>query len=156
MRRVSLCSCGRANFQTGASIDEEEVGWDEDDSEDDGTDSEEEEEEKEEAGKDVAKALPAKKLAVKSSTDTLQPTPDQAKPDQAKSKTSTFTDLSSQPDSESSYDLVSGAPSGAPSQTADSPHQARVRTHLSPDSSGTNFPVQHVDEDSSDEEADWE
>ncbi|KAI5787757.1 hypothetical protein FPQ18DRAFT_238790, partial [Pyronema domesticum] len=85
----------RKELLKGAINEEEEVGWDEDDSED------EDEEEEEESEAEEEKAPEPKKPVPKASTDTLQPKP----------KVSTSNDRSSQPDSEASYDVVSGAPS---------------------------------------------
>jgi hypothetical protein len=101
---------------TGATLDEEEVGWDEDDSEDDEEDDSEDEDEEEEEVDDEKKVSTTKQPVTKASTDTLQPA---TKPKQ--------TDRSSQSDSEASYDVVSGAPSKTPSQSAGSPPKSKVR-----------------------------
>ncbi|KAF8246751.1 hypothetical protein K440DRAFT_585365 [Wilcoxina mikolae CBS 423.85] len=113
----------RKELLQGATIDEEEVGWDEDDSEeeeeeddDDEDDEDEDDEDEEDDEDDDDKKVPQKKPVAKASTDTLQPTP----------KVSTSTDRSSQPDSEASYDVVSGAPSKTPSQTTGSPPRSKV------------------------------
>lgn len=105
----------RKELLKGAAIEEEEVGWDEDDSEDEEDDEDEEEDEDDEQqAKPVAepKAAPAAPvLAPKASTDTLQPQPQPEPQPATKPKTSS--------DSEASYDVVSGAPS----QAAGSPPQ---------------------------------
>ncbi|RPA96736.1 BSD-domain-containing protein [Choiromyces venosus 120613-1] len=96
----------RKELLKGATLDEEEVGWDEDDS-------------------DVEKspANPSKSAsavtATATSTETLTPKEEHLKPKSS-------IDRTSQPDSESSYDLVSGAASKAPSQAAGSPPAPKV------------------------------
>ncbi|KAI5814146.1 hypothetical protein BZA77DRAFT_339240 [Pyronema omphalodes] len=84
----------RKELLKGAINEEEDIGWDEDDSEDENGEDEESEGEEE-------KAPEPKKPVPKASTDTLQPKPN----------VSTSNDRSSQPDSEASYDVVSGAAS---------------------------------------------
>jgi hypothetical protein len=101
---------------TGATLEEEEVGWDEDDSEDDDEDDDSDEEEDDDDDDDEKKFPTTKQPVAKASSDTLQPA---TKPKQ--------TDRSSQPDSEASYDVVSGAPSKTPSQSAGSPPKSKVR-----------------------------
>ncbi|EPS42013.1 hypothetical protein H072_4063 [Dactylellina haptotyla CBS 200.50] len=91
-----------------AAKEEEEVGWEEDsdeeDDEEDDEDDEEEESEEEEEEEEVEKPTTTAGKAIpkpKPSSDTLRGKP---KPP---------ADIMSQPDSEASYDLVSGAPSNA-------------------------------------------
>jgi hypothetical protein len=98
----------------GAAIEEEEVSWDEDDSD--------EEEEDDDEDDDENKVPTTKQPVAKASTDTLQPA----------TKPKTSTDRASQPDSEASYDVVSGAPSKTPSQSAGSPSGSKVCFSLLP------------------------
>lgn len=102
--------------------DEEEVRWDSDEEgemEKEGREEEEEEEdegeEEEEEAKEIEKgthgAARAKQRMPRSqaSTETLQP------------KARTSADRASQPDSDTSYDIISGAPSNAASRSGGSP-----------------------------------
>lgn len=95
---------------------EEEVGWGDDDDEDDDDDDDEESDEDdddsdEEESSDEEEGKPANLSASK---DTLQPA--------AAAKAKTSTDRTSQPDSDTSYDIVSGAPSN----TNSPPSKAKV------------------------------
>lgn len=92
------------------TLDEEEVGWDEDDEDE----------------SDVEKLKPASepKIFIPATTTTAPAAPVTSKEDLSKPKSSI--DRTSQPDSESSYDVVSGVPSKAPSQAASSPTVAKV------------------------------
>ncbi|PUU72646.1 hypothetical protein B9Z19DRAFT_1008907 [Tuber borchii] len=92
----------RKELLKGATLDEEEVGWDEDDDSD---------AEKPSANNPKSAAAVA---ATAASTETLIPKEEHLKPKSS-------IDRTSQPDSESSYDVVSGAASKAPSQAAGSP-----------------------------------
>ena len=96
----------------GATLDEEEVGWDEDDDSD---------AEKPSANNPKSAAAVA---ATAASTETLIPKEEYLKPKSS-------IDRTSQPDSESSYDVVSGAASKAPSQAAGSPPATKVSSHYS-------------------------
>jgi len=96
----------------GATLDEEEVGWDEDDDSD---------AEKPSANNPKSAAAVA---ATAASTETLIPKEEHLKPKSS-------IDRTSQPDSESSYDVVSGAASKAPSQAAGSPPATKVSSHYS-------------------------
>jgi len=136
----------RKELLKGAVVDEEEAGWDEDDSEEeddededdedegdededdeDEDDDEDDDDESEEESEDEKPVTPIRKTpASKASTDTLQPNP--------KSKVSM-----EKSDSEASYDVVSGAPSNTPSNSAGSPPKSKAKS-----------------DDSSDEEEDWE
>lgn len=93
------------------ALQEEEVGWDDDDEdEDDDEEDDEDDSDEEEDSDEDEKPL-------KSSTGTLQAPP-------AKPKTST--DRNSVADSDTSYDIVSGAPSNAASQAGGSPPKPKV------------------------------
>ncbi|KAF3917898.1 hypothetical protein ABW20_dc0108154 [Dactylellina cionopaga] len=95
-----------------AAKEEEEVGWEEDSEEDGDDDDEEEDEEEEEEDEEESEEEETKKPATAAAGQPI-PKPSQ-KPSsdtlRAKSKPA---DIMSQPDSEASYDLVSGAPSNA-------------------------------------------
>jgi len=96
----------------GATLDEEEVGWDEDDDSD---------AEKPPTNNPKSAAAVA---ATAASTETLIPKEEHLKPKSS-------IDRTSQPDSESSYDVVSGAASKTPSQAASSPPATKVASHFS-------------------------
>lgn len=144
----------RKELLKGAAIEEEVIGWDEDDeSEEESEEDSEEDENEDDEYSDDAPAQPK--------------TAQQKKPEYVKEKASLetltpqaprqSTDRISQPDSESSYDLVSGAPSKSTSQGPDSPPAKVAKVwgleFLDTSDGDANGLLQKVEE--SDEE-DWE
>ncbi|KAL7272387.1 hypothetical protein RUND412_004809 [Rhizina undulata] len=101
----------RKELLKGATADEEEVGWDEDESDAEVVEKEEKEEEK------VKEAVKEEKPKVKETVKEDKEKEEVAKSTETLKPKETSTDR----DSEASYDVVSGAPSKAPSQSAGSP-----------------------------------
>ncbi|KAI5852851.1 hypothetical protein DFP73DRAFT_589911 [Morchella snyderi] len=149
----------RKELLKGATtLDEEEVAWDEDDEDEE---EESSDDEKPKSSKEVPKPtatapVPAAASAVAlaptsktetapaASTETLIPKEESLKPKNS-------IDITSQPDSESSYDVVSGVPSKAPSQTTGSPKAAKMSK---PD--GEEEGEEEDSEDDGSSEEDWE
>ncbi|TGZ79634.1 hypothetical protein EX30DRAFT_333192 [Ascodesmis nigricans] len=101
----------RKELLKGAALEEEEVGWDEEDESEDESEEESSEEESDEDSDEEGQSKATATAQKKPSTDTLLASKEPKK----------STDGTSQPDSEASYDLVSGAPSKAASQGQASP-----------------------------------
>lgn len=112
-----------------AASAEEEVGWGEDSESEESEEEEEEDEESEESDEDTAPTKPVGKPARPASTEsstTIHP-PARAAPAKGHLKPAEprkSNDEKSQPDSDTSYDVV-GAASGNPSQAPNSPMETR-------------------------------
>ena len=117
-------------YVEAAQEEEEEVGWDEDDEEDEDEDEEDddeededdEDEEDEESEDEKAKPIKTPTSKASASKPTQKNSNDTLRASTAKGKSA---DVMSQPDSEASYDVVSGAPSKTPSHAGGSPPKAK-------------------------------
>ncbi|KAI1802002.1 BSD-domain-containing protein [Daldinia bambusicola] len=120
---IETAEARRRDLLKAASA-EEEIGWGEE------SDEESEEESEEESDDDSAPAKPTEKPARPASTEsstTIHPPPAGATSEKNRLKPSEprkSNDEKSQPDSDTSYDVV-GAASGNPSQAPNSPKEAR-------------------------------
>lgn len=115
------------------------MAWDEDDEDEE---EESSDDEKPKSSKEVPKptatsppvqaATSAATLAPTAKTDTAPAASTETLiPKEELLKPKNSIDVTSQPDSESSYDVVSGVPSKAPSQATGSPKAAKVYLYLS-------------------------
>ncbi|KAH0614884.1 uncharacterized protein H6S33_000520 [Morchella sextelata] len=151
----------RKELLKGATtLDEEEVAWDEDDEDEE---EESSDDEKPKSSKEVPKptatsppvqaATSAATLAPTAKTDTAPAASTETLiPKEELLKPKNSIDVTSQPDSESSYDVVSGVPSKAPSQATGSPKAAKVSK---PDGEEEGEEEDDSEDDASSEE-DWE
>ncbi|KAI8965178.1 BSD-domain-containing protein [Daldinia sp. FL1419] len=120
---IETAEARRRDLLKAASA-EEEIGWGEE------SDEDSEEESEEESDDDAAPAKPTEKPARPASTEsstTIHPPPAGAASDKNRLKPAEprkSNDEKSQPDSDTSYDVV-GAASGNPSQAPNSPKEAR-------------------------------
>lgn len=95
------------------------MAWDEDDEDDSDTEKSKFSKEELKPITTASATTMTTETAPAASTETLIPKEELLKPKNS-------IDRTSQPDSESSYDVVSGVPSKAPSQSAGSPKAAKV------------------------------
>ncbi|KAI1443809.1 BSD-domain-containing protein [Annulohypoxylon stygium] len=125
---IETAEARRRDLLKAASA-EEEVGWGEDSESEESEEEEEEDEESEESDEDTAPTKPVGKPARPASTEsstTIHP-PARAAPAKGHLKPAEprkSNDEKSQPDSDTSYDVV-GAASGNPSQAPNSPMETR-------------------------------